>query len=192
MKRFVKAALCAAFFFLCAGPRDLYGQRTAFRSSFGSFSAVYSVSSLGLEADYGQYLQKGYWAAGLSAVNRGVIEETTGEPVSFSRLEAFGKLMWSPWRMRDRSVNVYVGGDAFIGWEFLDPFRSLDRPLRKAITSAGYSSTAFVYGASPRAEVEWFPFRSTAFTAGIRIPVAFGSNIRELGFEAALGVRQNF
>lgn len=167
-------------------------QRTAYGEYLASGSILLTNTSLGAEASFGSYLMDGYWSAGVNVANRAAIEEISREVVSFPRVEIFGALLWAPYRTRSRSVNTYIGGDIFVGWELMDPLKSTPSHIIKSLKNAGYSSARFIYGGAIRAEVEWFVSDQFALTAILRTPAAFRSKLKTFNWEAGIGIRQNF
>lgn len=167
-------------------------QRTAYGEYFAGGGLLTSSTSLGMEVSFGSYLLDGYWAGGISAVNRAVREERSGEVVSLPHAELFGQLMWAPYRNRSRSLNTYVGGDIFVGWELLDPFKEIPSYIRRSILNAGYDKRRFIYGIAFRAEMEYFVTDLLAVVPVLRVPAAFRSQTRVLSWEAGVGVRFNF
>lgn len=169
-----------------------YAQRTAYQEYQVTARGQLSNNSIGAEVSFGSYLVDGYWAGGISAVNRAAIEDLSREVVSFPRVEVFGQLMWAPYRTRSRELNTYVGGDIFVGWELMDPLKSSPDHIRQSLKNAGYDTSRFIYGAALRAEVEWFVSDRFALLAAVRTPAAFRSKLRVFGWEAGIGIRQNF
>ena len=109
-------------FILCT---PTYAQRTAYGERMLSLKGAWTISSLGEELQYGQYLMNGFWFGGLNLSNRQEKDEPTSERVHFPRLQLNGGYMFRLFGSRTRAINIYGGGDAFIGVEMFDFWKTL-------------------------------------------------------------------
>jgi len=186
--------MCAILLFL--GSTQLANaQRTAYGERMISIDvslSQFNRTSLGAGLSYGQYLLNSYWFGGLNFVNRVEIHSASGEAVNYPRLQGFGGYMYRLLGSRSRQVNLYGGGDLFIGGEFFDLFKTLTGPTRKAYLEGGVKEAKFIFGLSPRLEGEFFISSAVAITAGIRVPFCILTNFDIPGVEMSLGARVNF
>ena len=169
-------------------------QRTAYGERLLGLSATASPrSAYGATAEFGMYLLNSYWTGGLALEDR-LKRHVSGQPFGNARVEGFGSYMYRIYGTRNRQLSVYVGGDIFLGFEFLDPFKQLDEPTWNSMLNGGYKEYRFIYGASPRAAVEFFVTGDLAVTAGIRIPVTLNGAFKQdlVDFAGFLGARHNF
>ena len=169
-----------------------FAQRTAYGERMLSLTGSWTISSVGGELRYGQYLMHGFWFGDLNLANRVEIDAPTGEFVHYPRLQAGGGYMYRFWGNRTRAVNIYGGGDAFVGVEMLDLWKVLTLPTRKSFLENGFKEFQFIYGVAPRVEFEFFPFRNVAFTINGRVPITLNSKFGVLAWEVGGGVKVNF
>lgn len=185
-KKVVVIIAAAVLTFLGTG--DCLAQRTAQGESILTGSALTSMTSFGGEVFYGRYLLRSEWGAGVGAVTR-TLPVNTGETLQYLRLEGMGRFMYRVYGTRSRAINAYVGGDLFVGCEFMDPFRRLSATTKLP----GYSDAKFIFGLSPRLEGEFFLTPSLGLVVPVRVPVTFLSQFgRAVGVEVGLGVRYVF
>lgn len=151
-----------------------------------------TFSSWGGELYYGEYLLPGYWFAGAGLHDRLERDIPSRETVHYPRLQARGGFMYRLLSDYSRSVNLYIGGDVFIGVEMLDWFRRMSPTTRQAFYNNGYRDYQFIYGTAPRAELEFFLLPSIALVAGGRFPFCFGSPFPTIGWELSIGAKLNF
>ena len=183
-----------AIFALAMLPFMASAQRTAYGERQVSLSVHYSPSpSYGASASFGQYLLSSYWEGGLTADNC-IKQHTGGTYFGNLRVEAYGAFLYRIFGTRSRQFSVYGGGDAFLGFEFLDPFRQLDDPTWQSMLLDGYRQHKFIYGAAPRVDAEFFVLPPLAITLRIRIPVTLNGQFRSdlVGFQGGVGLRFNF
>ena len=167
-------------------------QRTFIGQTFASASLACSFTSVGTELFFGKYNLGGFWATGLSAVNRARYVENTDEVASFLRLEVPYVREYRLFSLPGRVFNVYAGGDACLGYEFLDPFGILPSASKSALENSGYKYSSFLYGVSARAEAEWFPSTAFGVFAEARLPITFGTSLQVVGVEVSVGARFGF
>lgn len=158
----------------------LSGQRTADRSLFLGLTQMVSVSSRpsgGAALECGQYLLNAYWKAGVSATDYNQRYNTTGGELENAFFDHLHLDLYGGWMQRlvstySRSLSLYAGGCAFVGYHHFGVFH----PLPPEHT-AGYPRGEFIYGLTPELELEWFPAPRFALTLGVRSPITFGSSL---------------
>lgn len=191
MKRAIIFCLLPAVLLLLGG-HPLMAQRTSVGESALSLSGGTTLSGWGGEAAYGRYLLGGFWMGSLAFHDRRERDIPSGEAVRFPRLELRGGYMQRLLGSYSRALSLYAGGDGFIGLEMLDLFRTLTPPTLSALRGGGLKDITFIWGAAPRVELEWFPFRSAALILGARMPFTFGSPFPVIGGEISIGLKVNF
>lgn len=194
MKKLLKISVCT-FGIALLTLLPARAQRTAYGERLITVSAHYAQfwgTSAGLEVSFGQYLLQGYWFSAANFTNRVEIDNASQEVVNYPRLQGMGGYMQRLYGSRERELNVYGGGDVFLGVEMFDLYQKLTAPTKQALYKNGVSDYRFLYGLSPRAEVEYFPLSNIAIVAKFRLPVCFNSNTSVLGVEFGIGARFNF
>ena len=169
-------------------------QRTAYGERQLNIEAhVSPAPSFGAALSYGQYLLTSFWEGGVTADD--YLKQNSEDGLFDNlRVEGYGAFLYRIFGTRNRQLSVYVGGDAFLGFEFLDPFKRLTQPSYQSYLNDGYKASQFIYGVSPRAEAEFFVSRDIALVARVRVPVTLNTQFRSdlVGFVGAVGVRYNF
>ncbi len=183
---------------LChVGMTTASAQRTATGKPFigiSQFVSGYSIPSGGLGIEGGQYLLNSYWKVGVRAIdwNQKIVRMRTEDdkPVYFDHIlwNLSGSWMYRLLASYDRRFNVYVGAGAFLGINQYEVFHKLPEE-----TPGEFPHEEFVYGAEPRVEIEFFPFRRTALVLGVQSPLTFSSSLKtdRWHVSASLGVRIN-
>lgn len=87
---------------------------------------------------------------------------------------------------RSRSVNLYVGGGVFLGWELYDPFKRLPSYI-----DTGFGNSTFIYGVSASIASEFFITRTVALTLESRMPVSISSKTEILKLHLKAGIKVN-
>ena len=167
-------------------------QRTSDGERLLSLSGISTLSHWGGEVVYGRYFLRGYWIAGAALTDRVERDVPSGETVHYPRLEGRGGCLYRLAGGYSRRLNLYVGGDAFVGVEMLDLHGILSETTLRTLHNGGVNDYQFIYGAAPRVELELFLLRTLALTAGGRAPLTFGSPLPLLGWEVSAGLRLNF
>lgn len=176
---------------LCVSAR---AQRTSKGIRSVSASASWTVSSFGGELDYGTYLHNSYLFGGLNIANRAHYNTTISEIVNHQSLEALMGWEWRLYGTRSRVFNIYLGGDVFIGVEMFDLFKNERETTRKIYYNEGIKDYKFIFGLSPRVEIEYFVSTTVAITASARAPITFLSQYSKfnyLNLDVLLGVKIN-
>ena len=99
--------------------------------------------SIGGELSFGSYLLDSY-IAGWINVTPDFITLPTGHQLGYVPINVGADYMYRVAATRARSVNLYVGGGVFLGWELYDPFKRVP----------SYIDTGFGRGTS---STEWRP-----------------------------------
>lgn len=191
------ALLIALFVVFSLYSQESKAQRTALGTKIVSADVHCSISSFGGELMYGQYIIPGYWFGAVAFTNRAEKDKASGEKCDYPRLQGIGGYMQRVYGNRERFLNIYAGGDVFIGMEKFDMFKTLSESTRNSrLTNEDGSKkndTVFIYGLSIRAEIEFFITSSVALTAKARMPICFNTNTSFMvGGEFGLGARFNF
>ena len=85
---------------------------------------------------------------------------------------------------RSRSVSLYGGAGAFIGYEAVDPLHRIPGTIQTNL-SKGY----FLYGLQAKLMAEFFVSRTVALTVDGCVPVNFSSPLRRFHFDVGVGVK---
>lgn len=171
MYRKVKFALILCLALLWTS--NAQAQRTARGMYLVSSGAVSDFSSAGTELSFGRYLLSSYMAGGVILNHTGFL--ANGERSVFLSTEVFYDWMYRLMSSRNRELNLYVGSDLFGGLEILDPYYRLLPETYKGLENNGFVKSSFIYGVSPRIELEWFLSTCVALTFDGRLAVTLGS-----------------
>lgn len=181
-------SLAIAVTCLIATSCKAHAQRTMNGQSMVCVEAASSLLRLqdaGADICYGRYLLGGYWYAGGGAMWHRVV--TTGRNLmGFIDMCASGGYMHRIFCTRSRNLCLYAGGGAFLGYEMYDPKGELPSSI-----STGLPSGTFLYGITPRIEVEFFFTGKMALIAGCAAPINFSSPITKARPRITLGIRAN-
>lgn len=179
---------------VCAFSLTAGAQRTTKGSSIISAYGTWTISSFGGQLEYGQYMLNSFWFGGVSFNERAFISDTFRETVFSQRAMALGGYMWRLLGARNRMLNFYGGADAFIGAGFFDVFKVSSGAMREYYNLRGETATKFIYGFSPRLELECYIGNHIAIVALARGPLCINDRFSHdlFSFEGSLGVRVNF
>ncbi len=137
----------------------------------GATSGITRMLDMGAEVGYGQYLLRGYWYTAASVASHKI--RTSGAYLMrYIDLLGGGGYMHRLVSTRSRSISLYAGGGAFLGYEIYDPAGELPSSI-----STGLAAGSFLYGISARAEVEFFITGRLAVSASVCAPVNFSSPV---------------
>lgn len=168
--------------------QSLSAQRTANRQSMVSISAVSSLlrpQEVGAEISYGQYLLEGYWTASAKGAMHTLVTSSDIR-MRFLDVTFSGGYMHRLVCTRSRSISLYAGGEAFLGFETYDPMNELPSNI-----DTGLPSGSFLYGIAPQVVAEFFLTGKLALVAGCSSPVNFSSPITMVRPNLILGLRMN-
>ena len=144
---------------------------------------VPNLGDLGLCLNYSQYLLNSYWQVYASAGDNH-IQTDRGPLMEYVDCFIGGDFMYRLIATRSRSVSLYAGGGAFIGYEFYDPRKDLPANINTNLPTG-----SFLYGISPRIEAEFFLTRQMAITLGTSAMVNFSSPLVKLRPQLRVGLR---
>ena len=140
---------------------------------------------VGGEFSCGSYLLDSY-IAGWINVTPDFITLPTGHQLGYVPINVGADYMYRVAATRARSVNLYVGGGVFLGWELYDPFRRLPSYI-----DTGFGNGAFIYGVSASIASEFFITRTVALTLESRMPVSISSKTEILKLHLKAGIKVN-
>lgn len=139
----------------------------------------------GAEISFGAYLLDSY-VIGWINVTPDYVTLPTSHQLEYIPINVGADYMYRVAATRARSVNLYVGGGVFLGWELYDPFRKVPSYI-----DTGFGSGTFIYGVAPALESEFFIARRLALTLGVRMPVSISSKTEILKLHLKAGIRIN-
>ena len=139
----------------------------------------------GVEISFGAYLLDSY-VIGWVNVTPDYVTLPTSHQLEYIPINVGADYMYRVAATRARSVNLYVGGGVFLGWELYDPFRKVPSYI-----DTGFGSGTFIYGVAPALESEFFIARRLALTLGVRMPVSISSKTEILKLHLKAGIRIN-
>ena len=140
-------------------------------------------SSFGAEAFFSQYTLGGFWDAGLSAkqYRKGT---SAGVDINSLNIAASGNYLFRLVGTRSRSVNLYGGAGAFLGYEAIDPMHKMPSTIQTNLKN-GY----FLYGLQAKLVAEFFISKSFAFTLNGCVPINFSSPMGWFHYDIGLGMK---
>lgn len=139
----------------------------------------------GGELSFGSYLLNSY-ITGWINVTPDYITLPTGHQLGYIPINIGADYMYRVAATRARSINLYVGGGVFLGWELYDPFKKVPPYI-----DTGFGKGNFIYGVAPALETEFFITRTVALTLGARMPVSISSKTEILKLHLKAGFRVN-
>ena len=140
---------------------------------------------VGGEISCGSYLLDSY-ITGWINVTPDFITLPTSHQLGYVPINVGADYMYRFAATRARSVNLYVGGGVFLGWELYDPFRRLPSYI-----DTGFGNGAFIYGVSASIASEFFITRTVALTLESRMPVSISSKTEILKLHLKAGIKLN-
>ena len=149
-----------------------------------AFAADPRVPS-GVEISFGAYLLDSY-VIGWVNVTPDYVTLPTSHQLEYIPINVGADYMYRVAATRARSVNLYVGGGVYLGWELYDPFRKVPPYI-----DTGFGSGTFIYGVAPALDSEFFITRRLALTLGARMPVSISSKTEILKLHLKAGIRIN-
>ena len=140
---------------------------------------------IGGELSFGSYLLDSH-ISGWINVTPDYISLPTGHQLGYIPINVGADYMYRVAATRARSVNLYVGGGVFLGWELYDPFKRVPSYI-----DTGFGKGNIIYGVAPALESEFFITRTVALTLGARMPVSISSKTEILKLHLKAGLRVN-
>ena len=171
---------------MACAPLSAMAQRTMKGQHAGGAEAtgcIPRLGDLGLCLNYSQYLLNAYWQVAAYTGNNHIMT-SNGIPMEFIDCTIEGGYMHRLVSTRSRSLSLYAGGGAFIGYEFYDPRKDLPANIETNLPTG-----TFLYGLSPMIEAEFFIIKRLALTLGGCFHLTFSSPLVILRPELRLGVR---
>ena len=138
---------------------------------------------IGGELSFGSYLLDSH-ISGWINVTPDYISLPTGHQLGYIPINVGADYMYRVAATRARSVNLYVGGGVFLGWELYDPFKRVPSYI-----DTGFGKGNIIYGVAPALESEFFITRTVALTLGARMPVSISSKTEILKLHLKAGLR---
>lgn len=199
----IKAALCGILMTVLAlsghdacAQRTVWGQRMVSAHFMKNLFPAANVKVMGGEAYFGQYFSSFYWQAGAQFT-----AGTRDVPVNCFTLS--GGAMYRLYGTRSRMFNMYVGGSAMLGLDFVSSTDAVTTVIDADSTSGIHLpdeengdektyGTGFVIGIEPRVELEFFPLRSAALVGGFTMPIKFKTQQDVVTGRFYIGARLNF
>ena len=140
---------------------------------------------VGGELSVGSYLLDSY-ITGWINVTPDYITLPTSHQLGYVPINVGADYMYRVAATRSRSVNLYVGGGVFLGWELYDSFRRVPSYI-----DTGLGSGAFIYGVAPSVASEFFITRTVALSLEARMPVSISSKTEILKLHLKAGIKVN-
>ena len=177
-----------AFVVLFTSSSEASAQRTMkgqYHIGAHSVIATDSRFAAGGEISFGSYLLDSY-IIGWVNITPDHIKLSSSHLLGYVPVAVGADYMHRVAATRSRSVNLYVGGGVFLGYEFYDPSSRVPSYIN---TNLG--SGAFIYGAAPSIVSELFITKMIAITLGVRMPVSVSSKAEILKAHFKTGIRIN-
>ena len=139
----------------------------------------------GGELSFGSYLLDSY-ITGWINVTQDYITLPTSHQLGYIPINVGADYMYRVAATRSRSINLYVGGGIFLGWELYDPFKRLPTYI-----DTGFGKGTFIYGLAPAVASEFFIARTVALSLEARMPVSISSKTEILKLHLKAGIKVN-
>ena len=140
---------------------------------------------IGGEISFGSYLLDSY-ITGWINVTPDYVTLPTNHLLEYIPINVGADYMYRVAASRARSVNLYVGGGVFLGWELYDPFKKVPPYI-----DTGFGKGVFIYGVAPAIDSEFFITRTVALTLEARMPVSISSKTEILKLHLKAGIKIN-
>ena len=140
---------------------------------------------IGGEISFGSYLLDSYITGWINVTPDYVILPASHR-LGYIPINVGADYMYRVAASRARSVNLYVGGGVFLGWELYDPFKKIPPYI-----DTGFGKGVFIYGVAPAIDSEFFITRTVAVTLGARMPVSISSKTEILKLHLKAGIKIN-
>ena len=186
--RGIVRSILIACFVLFASSQEASSQRTMKGQLHVGAQASLSADPrlpAGGELSFGSYLLDSY-IAGWINLTPDFISLATGHQLGYIPINVGADYMYRAAATRARSVNLYVGGGAFLGWEVYAPPRRL-----QSYIDTGRGQGTFIYGVAPSVSSEFFIARTVALTLEARMPVSISSKAEILKLHLKAGIKVN-
>ena len=187
IRGFIRSILIACIVLLSSS-QIVSAQRTMKGQYHLAAEAAFAADSrvpAGAEISFGAYLLDSY-VIGWINVTPDYVTLPTSHQLEYIPINVGADYMYRVAATRARSVNLYVGGGVYLGWELYDPFRKVPPYI-----DTGFGSGTFIYGVAPALDSEFFITRRLALTLGARMPVSISSKTEILKLHLKAGIRIN-
>ena len=187
IRGFIRSILIACIVLLSSS-QIVSAQRTMKGQYHLAAEAAFAADSrvpAGAEISFGAYLLDSY-VIGWINVTPDYVTLPTSHQLEYIPINVGADYMYRVAATRARSVNLYVGGGVYLGWELYDPFRKVPSYI-----DTGFGSGTFIYGVAPALDSEFFITRRLALTLGARMPVSISSKTEILKLHLKAGIRIN-
>lgn len=160
-------------------------QRTMDRQYFAQAEGLWSGSTPGGSAAFGQYLLNSVWQAGaaMRSYSRTI---STGDALCVSDIVAFGECDYRLISTRGRHFSLYAGGGVFLGYQMYDPWGTLPETVE-----TGLGKGVFLYGIQANLRAEVFFCRRGALLLSVCTPIDIPSAAGVFHWEMSAGLRFN-
>lgn len=149
------------------------------------FTPLTGLNNLGGEVCWGRYLLNSFWKVKVDAESS-CHTLKTGHTMNTCDFTLGGNYLHRLTGTRSRSVNLYLGGGAFVGYEFYDPQKKLPEYI-----DTGLPIGNFLYGINATVDGEFFILRTVALVVYAELPINFSSPLSKVRYRAGLGIRIN-
>ena len=187
MKKTLKLIL-ATFLFIFFSTQ-VTAQRCLPGSSFIKGELVCTLSyndGFGGSIGYGSFLNNSYWAGNFGMENRNALL-SSGDRMDYTHFYVAGEWMYQVWTTRSRSLGIYFGAGAFVGYESYDTFNRLP-----VYYDYGIGKGAFLYGIYPAAECSLYVYNRLSVFGRFELPVQFAAPTGWVKYHLGLGLRYDF
>lgn len=171
----------------------VFAQRTGDKSFFAGAAVgmtVAKVPSGTFGVEFGQYVQSSYWKVSLKMSDwMHPVNDVQVLLYDHIAWRAAGGYMYRVFGTHNRACNIYLGGQAYVGFNQLEAFRSLPDYYSFSLSPYG-----FICGVEPELEVEYFFTGRLGMICGLQCPITFISDMKDdlVRFTWSIGVRYNF
>lgn len=142
-----------------------------------------NLADIGICLNYSQYLLNAYWQVG-AFVGNNQIKTDNGLNLEYIDSALCGGYMHRLIATKSRSICLYAGGGAFIGYEFYDPRKDLPANIDTKLPTGN-----FLYGIFPSIEAAFFVTRQLALTVSSVAMINFSSPLVKLRPQIRMGLK---
>ena len=142
-----------------------------------------NITDIGICLNYSQYLLNAYWQVGVYGGNNMIMTDN-GHNLKYLDTTINGAYMHRLVATKSRSISLYAGGGAFIGYEFYDPRKELPANIDTKLPTGN-----FLYGIFPSIEAAFFLTRQLALTVSSVAMINFSSPLVKLRPQIRMGLK---
>ena len=169
---------CATF--SASAQRTMKGQHAVGMEISGG---ILNITDIGICLNYSQYLLNAYWLVGVYGGNNKIMTDNSHN-LKYLDTTINGGYMHRLVATKSRSISLYAGGGAFIGYEFYDPRKELPANIDTKLPTGN-----FLYGIFPSIEAEFFLTSQLALTVSSVAMINFSSPLVKLRPQIRMGLR---